>query len=103
MVSSSKRIAAWSSSARAASSSAKLGTRLSGGASSGTCGRHDGFELDVVAQPLDAELATEARRLVAAERRDEVHRVLVHAVGAGAHAPGDVESAVDVAGPDRAG
>src|SRR5829696_5536738 len=87
--------------ARARARNAAVGS--SGASPSRTRGRHDRLQLDVVGQALDAELAPEARPLVAAERGDEVHRVLVHAVRAGADAPGDVETLVDVAGPDRAG
>src|SRR5436190_7153637 len=87
--------------ARARARNAAVGS--SGASPLGTRGRHDRLQLDVVGQALDAELAPEARPLVAAERGDEVHRVLVHAVRAGADAAGDVEALVDVAGPHRAG
>src|ERR671911_2436906 len=70
---------------------------------SGTRGRHDRLQLDIVGQALGAELAPDAGPLVAPERRHEVHRVLVHAVGPGADAPGNVEALVDVASPHRAG
>src|SRR5215471_15893220 len=87
--------------ARARARNAAVGS--SRAPSSVTRGRHDGLQLDVVSQPLDAELTADARRLVAAERCHEVHRVLVHAVRAGADAPGDLETTVDVVRPHRAG
>src|SRR6266542_6065527 len=96
-----RRRACNSRNARARARNASSGS--SGAPSSGTCRRHDRLQLDVVAEPLDAELAPDARPLVAAERRHEVHRVLVHAVRAGAHAPGDVDTLVDVARPHRSG
>src|SRR5919204_906352 len=99
-VSTSKRACSWAN-ALASARSAAVGS--SGASSSGTRRRHDRLQLDVVAEPLDAELAPDARPLVAAERRHEVHRVLVHAVRAGTHAPGDVDALVDVAGPYRPG
>src|SRR5919204_5928493 len=99
-VSTSKRACSWAN-ALASARSAAVGS--SGASSSGTRRRHDRLQLDVVREPLDAELAADARRLVAAERGHEVHRVLVHAVGAGSYAAGDLEAVVDVARPDGAG
>ena len=53
-------------------------------------------------EAFTAELAADAARLEAAERCDEVHRVLVDAVRAGAHAARDVETEIGVGGPHRA-
>src|SRR5215207_3314817 len=61
----------------------------------------DGLRLEVLVEALGPELAPEARLLEAAERRREVHAHAVDAVGAGAHATGDVDTALRVAGPHR--
>src|SRR5689334_8790027 len=65
--------------------------------------QHDGLRLEVLGETLGTELATEPRVLEATEGRREVHAHAVHAVGAGAHAPGDVDARLRVAGPDRTG
>src|SRR5687768_15908407 len=64
----------------------------------------DALLLEVVLEAFLAELPSDAAGLEAAERGDEVHRVLVHAEGAGADPTGDVHpDAGRVAGPHRAG
>src|SRR5262245_35452558 len=63
----------------------------------------DGLRLQVGAQSFRAELAADAGAFEAAERSAELHHETVHRVGAGAHAPGDVEAAVDIGRPYRAG
>src|SRR5689334_21384652 len=58
----------------------------------------------VAVNSFSAELTTIAAALDAAERRERVHRVaLIDTEGAGAHAFGDDDAALDVVGPDRAG
>src|SRR5437764_5350431 len=56
----------------------------------------DRLQLDVFADALLAELAADARGLEAAERRDEVHGVLVDPERAGADAAGDVERVLGI-------
>src|SRR5205814_4361571 len=76
--------------------------RSAGGGDAGAR-RDDRLQLDVVVHTLGAKLAADARALEATERRHEVHVVLIHRVGAGAHASGDVHALVDVGRPHRAG
>src|SRR4051794_36953683 len=66
-------------------------------------GQDDGLRFEVLAETLGSELAAEAGVLEATERRGEVDPHAVHAVGAGAHAPGDVDTRLGVAGPHRTG
>src|SRR6202035_645223 len=61
------------------------------------------LQLDVLVQPLRAELAADARLLETAEGTTDVERVHVDAVGAGTHARGDLEAVGDVARPHRSG
>src|SRR5438067_874681 len=63
----------------------------------------DRLQLEVLLEALATELPTDAGGLVAAERSDEVHRVLVHAERAGAHPAAEVHALLDVGGPDRPG
>ena len=68
----------------------------------GAGGEVDGLELEVRLETLGAELAADARALVAAERGAPLHGEPVDGVGAGADAAGDVDAVVDVGRPHRA-
>ena len=61
----------------------------------------DRLQLQVGREALGAELAPEAARLHAAERRGGVEHVVVDADAAGLHAPGDVLRALGVAASTR--
>src|SRR5260221_2941829 len=63
----------------------------------------DRLHLEAFLETLTTDLPPDARRLVPAERSDEVHRVLVHAEGTGTHAAGDVHALRHVGRPHRAG
>src|SRR5438552_8297617 len=60
------------------------------------------LQLEVRGQAFGAELAADAGRLVAAERRAELHREAVDGVRAGAHAPGDIQPVPRIGTPHRA-
>src|SRR5690349_19072665 len=88
---------------RSRSHGAGGGRRGSAGGGDAGARRDDRLQLGVVVHTLGAELPADAGALEATERRVEVHVVLVHRVGAGADAAGDVHALVDVVGPHRPG
>src|SRR5947209_18568229 len=73
------------------------------GADGRTAVERDVLRLEVAAEALGAELAADARALVAAERAAEVHAHAVDAERAGPNPAGDVEAGGAVLRPHRPG